>query len=182
MTKYICLWNQLFNSVTWSPPFKWYVLMSWSKDHKKYTIKSCDRLEIIHLKTSARFFLNCFCPEKRIYQFWSMELFFFRSTNIIGYNDVTIMLESFPSRKSGQQPKHIGSIHKCKSNKSINHHIPCLITILAIWIIGSFSASGKIPFRPAHSISKLRIRTGAILSHSPENHEHSSIYFKLKYL
>ena len=39
--------------------------------------------------------------------------------------------------------------------------------MLAIWMTGSWLASGKIPFRPAHSISKLRIRRGAILDHSP---------------
>jgi hypothetical protein len=32
---------------------------------------------------------------------------------------------------------------------------------------GSLDASGKIPFLPAHSISKLRIRKGAIFAHSP---------------
>lgn len=44
---------------------------------------------------------------------------------------------------------------------------PCRVTILAIWMTGSLSASGKIPFRPAHSISKLRILRGARLLHSP---------------
>ena len=39
--------------------------------------------------------------------------------------------------------------------------------MLAIWMTGSWLASGKIPFLPAHSISKLRIRSGAILDHSP---------------
>ena len=33
---------------------------------------------------------------------------------------------------------------------------------------GSFSGSGKTPFLPAHSISKLKIRRGATLDHSPQ--------------
>ena len=45
--------------------------------------------------------------------------------------------------------------------------LPCRVTILAIWITGSWLASGKMPLRPAHSISKLSIRRGAILDHSP---------------
>lgn len=44
---------------------------------------------------------------------------------------------------------------------------PCLVTMFAIWITGSTSASGKIPLRPAHSISKLRILSGASVDHSP---------------
>jgi hypothetical protein len=32
---------------------------------------------------------------------------------------------------------------------------------------GSKEASGKTPFLPAHSISKLKIRKGAMLDHSP---------------
>ncbi len=43
----------------------------------------------------------------------------------------------------------------------------CLITILAIWMTGSFSGSGNIPFLPAHSMSKLRILKGAMSDHSP---------------
>ena len=50
---------------------------------------------------------------------------------------------------------------------------PCIITIFAIWITGSLSGSGNIPFLPAHSISKLSILSGAILSQSPKN-----IYYK----
>jgi len=44
---------------------------------------------------------------------------------------------------------------------------PCIVTILAIWIIGSSLGSGKMPLRPAHSMSKLRMRNGAIFDHSP---------------
>jgi hypothetical protein len=44
---------------------------------------------------------------------------------------------------------------------------PCRVTMLAIWMTGSISASGKIPLRPAHSRSKLRMRRGAILPQSP---------------
>jgi hypothetical protein len=33
--------------------------------------------------------------------------------------------------------------------------------MLAIWMTGSTCASGKMPFRPAHSISKLSMRRGA---------------------
>ena len=44
---------------------------------------------------------------------------------------------------------------------------PWRVTILAIWITGSVCASGKIPFLPAHSMSKLRIRSGAILDQRP---------------
>ena len=44
---------------------------------------------------------------------------------------------------------------------------PWRVTILAIWMTGSSCASGKIPFRPAHSISKLRMRRGAIFCHWP---------------
>lgn len=59
---------------------------------------------------------------------------------------------------------------------------PCLVTKFAIWITGSWEASGKTPFLPAHSISnsiliiiqriphnipKLRTRKGALLLHSP---------------
>lgn len=39
--------------------------------------------------------------------------------------------------------------------------------MFAIWITGSTDASGKMPLRPAHSISKLRIRRGAILDQLP---------------
>lgn len=39
--------------------------------------------------------------------------------------------------------------------------------MFAIWMTGSTDASGKTPFLPAHSISKLRIRKGAIFAHSP---------------
>jgi len=35
------------------------------------------------------------------------------------------------------------------------------------WITGSCVGSGKRPLRPAHSISKLRMRNGAILENSP---------------
>lgn len=45
--------------------------------------------------------------------------------------------------------------------------LPCRVTMLAIWMTGSIFASGKVPLRPAHSISKLRIRNGAIFDHSP---------------
>ena len=45
--------------------------------------------------------------------------------------------------------------------------IPCRVTMLAIWMTGSLSASGNMPFRPAHSISKLRMRSGAILDQLP---------------
>jgi hypothetical protein len=45
--------------------------------------------------------------------------------------------------------------------EKISNLIPCLVTMLAIWMTGSTCASGKIPFRPAHSISKLSIRRGA---------------------
>ena len=44
---------------------------------------------------------------------------------------------------------------------------PCSVTWLAIWITGSFSASGKTPGRPAHSMSNERMRSGAIPSNSP---------------
>ena len=44
---------------------------------------------------------------------------------------------------------------------------PWRTTMLAIWMTGSRSASGKIPFRPAHSMSKLSILRGAIFCHSP---------------
>lgn len=44
---------------------------------------------------------------------------------------------------------------------------PCLVTIDAIWMTGSICASGKMPLRPAHSISKLKTRNGAMGSHSP---------------
>lgn len=46
-------------------------------------------------------------------------------------------------------------------------HSPCILTTDAIWITGSTSGSGNTPFRPAHSISKLRTRNGAISDHSP---------------
>ena len=46
---------------------------------------------------------------------------------------------------------------------------PYLVTTLAIWMTGSTFASGKIPLRPAHSISKERMRRGAILDHSPSD-------------
>ena len=39
--------------------------------------------------------------------------------------------------------------------------------MFAICITGSMCGSGKIPLRPAHSISKLRIRSGAIFDHWP---------------
>ena len=44
---------------------------------------------------------------------------------------------------------------------------PCSVTWFAIWMIASFSASGKIPGRPEHSMSKERMRIGAIRCHSP---------------
>mmetsp|Transcript_1223 Transcript_1223/g.3094 ORF Transcript_1223/g.3094 Transcript_1223/m.3094 type:complete len:206 (-) Transcript_1223:429-1046(-) len=44
---------------------------------------------------------------------------------------------------------------------------PYTVTALAIWMTGSFSASGKYPFRPWHSMSKDNTRSGAILFHSP---------------
>ena len=44
---------------------------------------------------------------------------------------------------------------------------PCRVTMLAIWMTGSIVASGKIPFRPAHSISKLKMRKGAIFDQLP---------------
>ena len=44
---------------------------------------------------------------------------------------------------------------------------PCRVTMLAIWMTGSVDASGKIPFLPAHSISKLSILRGAILDQFP---------------
>ena len=34
---------------------------------------------------------------------------------------------------------------------------PCTVSMLAIWITGSISASGKWPFLPAHSMSTDRI-------------------------
>ena len=43
--------------------------------------------------------------------------------------------------------------------------------MLAIWITGSISGSGNMPFRPAHSISKLRIRYGAICKEKRYNSE-----------
>ena len=57
---------------------------------------------------------------------------------------------------------------------------PCFITIFAIWITGSLSGSGNIPFLPAHSISKLSILSGAILSQSPKKYlsQNRSNFFK----
>lgn len=42
-----------------------------------------------------------------------------------------------------------------------------LTIILPIWITGSLSGSGKIPLRPAHSISNDRTRSGATSCQSP---------------
>ena len=42
----------------------------------------------------------------------------------------------------------------------------CLITMFAIWMTGSLSGSGKTPFLPAHSMSKLRILKGATSAQS----------------
>lgn len=39
--------------------------------------------------------------------------------------------------------------------------------MFAIWMTGSMFGSGNIPFLPAHSISKLRTRKGAMWDHSP---------------
>lgn len=44
---------------------------------------------------------------------------------------------------------------------------PCRMTMLAIWMTGSLSGSGNIPFRFVHSISKDKIRKGATLTQSP---------------
>ncbi len=44
---------------------------------------------------------------------------------------------------------------------------PCRVTMLAIWMTGSCCASGKTPLRPAHSMSKLSTRSGAIFAQSP---------------
>lgn len=49
----------------------------------------------------------------------------------------------------------------------LENHSPFCVTMLAIWITGSISASGKMPFLPAHSISKLRMRRGAIFCQEP---------------
>ena len=61
---------------------------------------------------------------------------------------------------------HVLSVKTFLINGSFS---PWRITMLEIWITRSFSGSGKIPLRPAHSISKLRIRIGAIFCHSPKN-------------
>jgi len=39
--------------------------------------------------------------------------------------------------------------------------------MLAIWMTGSLSASGKMPLRPAHSMSNERMRSGATPDQSP---------------
>ncbi|KAH3663022.1 hypothetical protein OGATHE_004598 [Ogataea polymorpha] len=44
---------------------------------------------------------------------------------------------------------------------------PALATTFAIWITGSCSASGKMPLRPAHSMSNDRIRNGAMFRYLP---------------
>ncbi|KAH3665690.1 hypothetical protein OGAPHI_003878 [Ogataea philodendri] len=46
---------------------------------------------------------------------------------------------------------------------------PAVATTLAIWITGSCSASGKIPFLPAHSMSNDKIRNGAMLRYLPSD-------------
>ena len=43
---------------------------------------------------------------------------------------------------------------------------PWSTMLLAIWMTWSCSASGKMPGRPAHSMSKLRMRIGAMPHHS----------------
>mmetsp|Transcript_34757 Transcript_34757/g.82380 ORF Transcript_34757/g.82380 Transcript_34757/m.82380 type:complete len:221 (+) Transcript_34757:2231-2893(+) len=53
---------------------------------------------------------------------------------------------------------------------------PWTETQLAIWMTGSFSGSGKCPLRPAHSISKERVRSGAILPHSPSGACESTMF------
>lgn len=52
---------------------------------------------------------------------------------------------------------------------------PCVLTILAIWIIGSKLANGNLPFSAEHSISKLSILNGAILEYSPSLGKHSNL-------
>jgi hypothetical protein len=67
------------------------------------------------------------------------------------------------------------SVHsrRCSTQRQLFHmetaqiDVPWRVTIAAIWITGSMFASGKIPFRPAHSMSKLNIRRGAMLSQAP---------------
>lgn len=44
---------------------------------------------------------------------------------------------------------------------------PTILQMQAIWITGSFLASGKPPYYAAHSISKDSILSGAILEKSP---------------
>ena len=47
------------------------------------------------------------------------------------------------------------------------------MTMLAICMTGSCCGSGNTPFLPAHSMSKLRIRAGAIL---PKNRKWLKLY------
>ena len=56
---------------------------------------------------------------------------------------------------------HICQVQRC--GVLVKDIRPCRVTMLAIWMTGSVDASGKIPFLPAHSISKLSILRGAIL-------------------
>jgi hypothetical protein len=67
-------------------------------------------------------------------------------------------------RQRGQPGQLVPSIRPRKGSKRDS---PCRVTMLAIWMTGSISGSGKIPLRPAHSISNERIRSGAIPDQSP---------------
>ena len=46
---------------------------------------------------------------------------------------------------------------------------PCTVSMLAIWMTGSCSASGKWPLRPWHSMSMLSTRSGASCMNSPSD-------------
>ena len=46
-------------------------------------------------------------------------------------------------------------------------YAPWRVTMLAIWMTGSIFGSGNTPFRPAHSMSKLKILKGAVAAQLP---------------
>lgn len=54
-----------------------------------------------------------------------------------------------------------------RMQRSLEAPLPLTVTMFAIWMTGSLSASGKTPGRPAHSMSSESTEKGASLSHSP---------------